>query len=112
MSGLDLPDREDWPVHQPPAPEAPIPGIHHYSGCSPDRGRVTPQGVCEDCGERACPVCGKGGPAVTCPFCAAGKVHLGLSCCSCNAPWAEVESYMAAGGERQWHHQPEGAAHG
>ena len=51
-------DREDWPVHQPYAPEAPIPGIHHYGGCSDDYPRVRPDGICEDCGQRACPVCG------------------------------------------------------
>jgi hypothetical protein len=52
-------DREDWPVHQPAAPEAPIPGRHWYSGCNPDRPRVRPDGICEDCGERACPECGR-----------------------------------------------------
>jgi hypothetical protein len=52
--------RDGWPVHQPIAPEAPIPGRHWYSGCNPDRPLVRPDGYCEDCGDRACPVCGCG----------------------------------------------------
>lgn len=52
--------REDWPVHQPDAPEAPIPGRHWYSGCNPDRPRVNPAtGCCEDCGDKACVECGR-----------------------------------------------------
>lgn len=51
-------DRATWPVHQPLADEAPIPGVHHYSGCSPDRPRVRPDGRCEECDREACPVCG------------------------------------------------------
>ena len=52
--------RDGWPVHQPDAPEAPIPGRHWYSGCNPDRPRVNPStGICEDCGGRACRVCGR-----------------------------------------------------
>lgn len=52
-------DREDWPVHQPDAPEAPIPGRHWYQACDPDLPRVSPFGVCESCGGVACPVCGR-----------------------------------------------------
>lgn len=52
-------DREDWPVHQPAAPDAPIPGRHWYAGCDPDQPRVAPDGICEGCGESACPECGR-----------------------------------------------------
>jgi hypothetical protein len=52
-------DRDEWPVHQPRAWDAPIPGTHWYSGCDPDRPRVRPDGTCESCGERACPECGR-----------------------------------------------------
>lgn len=56
----DYTDRDDWPVHRPAAPEAPIPGRHWYSGCNPDMPRVNPEtGVCEDCGATACRVCGR-----------------------------------------------------
>lgn len=51
---------QEWPTHQPIAPDAPIPGRHWYSGCDPDGARVNPEGVCEGCGEKACPVCGHG----------------------------------------------------
>jgi hypothetical protein len=50
----------DLPRHRPIAPEAPIPGRQWYGGCNPDGGYVTAEGVCDDCGERACPVCGSG----------------------------------------------------
>lgn len=64
-------EREDWPIHQPPSPDAPIPGRHWFAGCEPadydaERGyhgpgpRVRPDGVCEGCGEKACPRCGAG----------------------------------------------------
>jgi hypothetical protein len=60
---FDIEDgRGDWPVHHPYAPDAPIPGTHHYSACDPDRPRVAPDGVCEGCGEKACPTCGHGDP--------------------------------------------------
>jgi hypothetical protein len=98
-------DREDWPIHQPPAPEAPIPGIHHYSGCEPggdwdselgrytgEGPRVKPDGICEGCGERACPVCGKGGEAVACPDCKRGKVHYLQACCACGLRWDDLEA--------------------
>lgn len=50
----------DWPVHQPEAVDAPIPGRHWYSGCNPDRPRVDPaSGRCEDCGMSACSECGR-----------------------------------------------------
>lgn len=52
-------DRDDWPVHQPAAPDAPIPGRHWYAGCDPDQPRVGPDGICEGCGEVACPECGR-----------------------------------------------------
>ena len=51
---------DERPVHRPYAPEAPIPGIHWYGGCSDDYPRVNPDGICEDCGGKACPTCGKG----------------------------------------------------
>lgn len=51
--------REDWPTHQPEAPEAPIPGRHWYGGCDPDRPKVGPDGICLGCGRRACPECGR-----------------------------------------------------
>lgn len=51
---------EDEEPHQPPAPEAPIPGRHWYSGCDPDLPTVGPDGVCRGCGEKACPKCGRG----------------------------------------------------
>lgn len=56
-------DRDEWPIHQPgPAWEAPIPGIHWYGGCEPGNPRVNPAtGVCEGCGENACPACGREG---------------------------------------------------
>lgn len=51
--------RADWPVHQPEAFDAPIPGRQWYSGCDPDRPRVNPAtGRCVGCGGVACPVCG------------------------------------------------------
>jgi len=50
--------REFWPVHRPAAYDAPIPGRHWYAGCDPDGPRVGPDGVCEGCGESACPKCG------------------------------------------------------
>ena len=53
---------DDRPVHRPFAPDAPIPGIHHYGGCDPDHPRVGVDGVCEGCGETACPECGYGDP--------------------------------------------------
>lgn len=54
-------DHDEWPVHQPgPAYEAPIPGVHWYGGCDPDRPRVNPElAVCESCGESACGICGR-----------------------------------------------------
>jgi hypothetical protein len=64
-------DREDWPVHQPEALDAPIPGRHWYGGCEPadydsevgyygPGPRVDPRtGRCESCGEKACPECGR-----------------------------------------------------
>lgn len=54
-------DRSEWPVHQPgPAFEAPIPGLHWYGGCEPGQPRVNPEtGLCEACGEAACPRCGR-----------------------------------------------------
>lgn len=84
-------DEDDWPVHQPPAPEAPIPGIHHYAGCNPDRPRVQPDGTCEECGARACPECGKGGESVSCPDCGRGKIHYLQSCCACGLSWDALE---------------------
>lgn len=51
---------EDWPRHQPIAPDAPIPGRQWYGGCNPDGGHVSPAGVCSECGETACPTCGGG----------------------------------------------------
>jgi hypothetical protein len=50
----------DWPTHRPVALDAPIPGRQWYGGCDPDHPRVTPSGVCESCGEAACPDCGGG----------------------------------------------------
>jgi hypothetical protein len=66
-------EREDWPVHQPEATDAPIPGRHWYSCCEPldydsERGyygvapgaRVNPAtGLCENCGRPACRECGR-----------------------------------------------------
>jgi len=52
-------ERADWPVHQPAAPDAPIPGRHWYSGCDESNPRVRPDGVCEGCGQQACPECGR-----------------------------------------------------
>lgn len=53
-------DRDDWPVHQPGPADAPIPGVHWYAGCDPDRPRVNPAtGLCESCGEAACVECGR-----------------------------------------------------
>lgn len=53
-------DWDDRPVHQPIAPEAPIPGRHWYGACSDSYARVNPDGVCEECGGKACPECGGG----------------------------------------------------
>lgn len=64
---------EDWPIHEPRAWDAPIPGVHYYAGCEPGGDwddelggyhgtgpRVNPgTGVCEGCGESACRVCGR-----------------------------------------------------
>lgn len=55
---------EDEPVHRPAAPDAPIPGVHHFAGCDPDHPTVSPEGVCRGCGETACPTCGYGDPCV------------------------------------------------
>lgn len=80
-SGLDLLDHDNWPVHQPAAPEAPIPGRHWYAGCEPggdydyelgqytgEGPRVNPlTGICEGCGEHACPVCGREHDEEECP---------------------------------------------
>jgi hypothetical protein len=53
-------DRDEWPVHQPEAFDAPIPGRQWYGGCDPDRPRVNPQiAVCESCGATACIICGR-----------------------------------------------------
>lgn len=52
-------EHESWPVHQPEAHDAPIPGRHWYAGCDPDLPRVRPDGICEGCGGRACPQCGR-----------------------------------------------------
>jgi hypothetical protein len=53
-------DHDEWPVHRPAAPEAPIPGTHWYSGCDPDRPRVNPlTSRCEGCNALACRVCGR-----------------------------------------------------
>lgn len=53
-----MPDYDDWPIHRPYAPEAPIPGTHWYGGCDPDHPRVNPDGICVGCSEVACPACG------------------------------------------------------
>ncbi len=67
-----LADYSDWPVHRPVAWDAPIPGKHWYAGCEPsgdwdsEYGRYTgtgprvdpATGICEGCGEKACPECG------------------------------------------------------
>lgn len=95
---------DERPVHQPPAPDAPIPGIHFYAGCEPggdmdhETGRyeglgprVNPDGVCEGCGEIACPVCGKGGESISCPECESGRVHYQQDCCACSLTWAQLE---------------------
>ena len=53
--------REEWPTHQPTVPEAPIPGRDWYGGCEDGYPRVNPvTGICESCGEKACPKCGHG----------------------------------------------------
>ena len=96
---------DDRPVHQPPAYDAPIPGIHFYAGCEPggdmdlETGRYTgsgprvnPDGICEGCGEPACPICGKGGESVSCPECGEGRVHRQLSCCGCGLRWDDLET--------------------
>lgn len=47
------------PTHQPLCADAPIPGgPYHYASCDPDMPGVHPDGICEGCGERACPECG------------------------------------------------------
>lgn len=65
--------RDAWPVHQPEAHDAPIPGRHWYAGCEPSGDmdhetgqhagtgpRVNPStGKCEGCGEAACRICGR-----------------------------------------------------
>jgi len=93
---MDETQYDERPVHQPYAPEAPIPGINYYSGCNPDRPRVNAQGVCEDCGEQACPACGRGGPSISCPSCKLGRVHfMHEACCQCDLSLdALVEHYM------------------
>lgn len=63
----------EWPVHQPEAVDAPIPGRHWYSGCAPG-GDFDPEtyswlgtgprvnhetGICEGCGRTACKTCGR-----------------------------------------------------
>lgn len=59
MLRLEL-EHEDWPVHQPDAPDAPIPGRHWYQSCDPDLPRVNPEtGICEGCGESGCRDCGR-----------------------------------------------------
>lgn len=73
MTSASVTNRDDWPHHAPIAPDAPIPGRNWFSGCEPggdwdsETGRytgtgprVSPAGICESCGETACPVCGAG----------------------------------------------------
>jgi hypothetical protein len=67
----DMSDTTDWPVHQPEAPDAPIPGRHWYSACEPQdydseigyyghAGVVDPStGLCTSCGRSACRECGR-----------------------------------------------------
>lgn len=45
-------------VHRPSAPDAPIPGKQWYGGCDPDYPLVDEDGICQGCGEQACPECG------------------------------------------------------
>jgi hypothetical protein len=66
-------DRDEWPIHQPEALEAPIPGRHWYAGCEPGGDwdyelgnytgtgpRVNPAtGRCVACGQSACRECGR-----------------------------------------------------
>lgn len=60
LVGESRAEHDEWPVHMPAAPEAPIPGRHWYAGCDPDRPRVNPvTGRCEGCGELACATCGR-----------------------------------------------------
>lgn len=51
---------DERPLHQPIAPDAPIPGRHWYGGCDDSHYRVNPDGRCEGCDEKACPICGAG----------------------------------------------------
>lgn len=60
-AGLEALRADDRPIHRPAAPDAPIPGHHHYGGCDPDHPRVNPNGTCEGCGGYGCPQCGKEG---------------------------------------------------
>jgi hypothetical protein len=53
---------DELPIHRPFAPDAPIPGVHHYGGCDPDHPRVGRDGRCQGCGEEACSRCGYGDP--------------------------------------------------
>lgn len=46
------------PNHHPFAYDAPIPGMNWYAGCDPDGTTVNEEGVCNGCGEKACPDCG------------------------------------------------------
>lgn len=80
-------DRGDWPIHRPEA-DAPIPGRHWFAGCEPGGDfdpevgnyvgagpRVDPAtGICEGCGERACPMCGR----ENCPDCPRASVDRAL----------------------------------
>jgi hypothetical protein len=68
-------DRDEWPIHQPRAYDAPIPGTHWYAGCEPggdfdpERGQYEGSGPpvdpatcrCVGCNEVACGICGREG---------------------------------------------------
>lgn len=87
-------DRNDWPVHRPAAPEAPIPGTHWYSGCGDpdDPGRVNPEtGACDGCGELACCACGREG----CPDHPPVAVGAAFPCPNCGMSEWKADYYEA-----------------
>lgn len=108
---------DDWPVHQPEATDAPIPGRQWYSGCEPggdldiESGhyegtgpRLNPAtGRCTGCGEPGCRVCGR----QDCPdHSAADQAHAAAESLEPDATDEEVLAVLAAYKDAWWGDRP------